>query len=170
MRIEDRMEHALNAARQIMEDSGNLEPFVLGFDREGHGHALPCPWADDGEKDQRLAMVRLFFLWRGITEYVSVAEAWMVERPGDDPGDTSDIAQAEDRQDVVAITGISASERRGWFCPVVRDGAVVGVGEPVRDLQGPVGGRMAELLPRPGEVLTDRQRSLAELMFQQVAT
>lgn len=160
------MAHDMDFNKGVVAEGGELVPRWVARNESGETFVLATPWSDDSEKEQTLAMLRVFFAAHDIVSYTFSAEAWSVKLTapeGRAPSlqDATDAmggltpSQHPDRIEVINVVGADKHGSMMVTSEIIRDGDKISFG-PIQGMgeNGRVEGRMTNLLfdtPMPEE-------------------
>jgi hypothetical protein len=158
------MEEQMTSYTARVDAGEELLPHFVAWDRDGCVHMIATPWGDEAEKVRTVKMLGMFFAWKGVDRYIMVSEAWVVVRSVDST-DRREPRNCEDRRECIAMIGVTRSETIACNAMIAGTLPDRAVSEVVWQEPGTTSGRMADLLPPEGFILTPDMDALLGSMF-----
>jgi hypothetical protein len=167
--LDDLFALAQGYAEFAMRNIGHVPPSLLADSPTGLIHFVPTNLKDERAKDNFANTARLICVGYEATAAVLVLEAWIkIAKPGEALDMSEPPSEAFDRQEVVVLTGETATDGEQKLLPIIRTdaGGFFGFGEDDGPQLDNFEGRFAQMLPpkRPTPEARDLARSMLAAM------
>lgn len=111
----------MSRAIEEIESGGEIIPRFIARDVNNETYMIATPWGDEKEKLQTFSLLKIFFAYKQITQYVMISEAWAVTIKADPEKSAQQVrkeflgdmqpSEHPDREEVLVAQGISHEEQ-----------------------------------------------------------